>query len=173
MWQRGNVKYPPPPWIGLIIYKYQKITKKGDFDSIPQFFGIVPNSFWANFPNYYRYLPNCFFYQPIPYFSQIFDNGGQIFENGGPYLVLTKKLIFYHFSNIYFGNTGPPPPQGQNSQNRPFSSRNNKERLKIKWTLMDKIDQILLPPVWKTCFSILGWIWHAKNDFVIVQKFWE
>ena len=38
---------------------------------------------------------------------------------------------------------------------------------------MDRIDQILLPPVWKTCFSILGWIWHAKNDMVIVQKFWE
>ena len=38
---------------------------------------------------------------------------------------------------------------------------------------MDRIDQILLPPVWKICFRILGWIWHAKNDLVIVQKFWE
>ena len=38
---------------------------------------------------------------------------------------------------------------------------------------MDRIDQILLPPVWKTCFSTLGWIWHAKNDLVILQKFWE
>ncbi len=67
----------------------------------------------------------------------------------------------------------PPPPQGQNSQNRPFFSRFDEERLKIKWTLMDRIDQILLPPVWKTCFSTLGWIWHAKNDLVILQKFWE
>ena len=38
---------------------------------------------------------------------------------------------------------------------------------------MDRIDQILLPPVWKTGFSTLRWIWHAKNDLVILQKFWE
>ena len=68
-------------------------------------------------------------------------------------------------------------PFGKKSQKIPFflneSPPNDEERLKIKWTLMDRIDQILLPPVWKTCFSILGWIWHAKNDLVIVQKFWE
>ena len=48
-----------------------------------------------------------------------------------------------------------------------YSYYNDQERLTIKWTLKDRIDPILPPPVWKTCFSISEWTWHAKNHLVI------
>ena len=55
----------------------------------------------------------------------------------------------------------------------PKTSRIEQRRFKIKWTLDDKIYQILPPPVCKTCFSTSKWIWHTKNDLVNLQKFWN